>query len=108
MHWAVRLSFERGFIDYIKHGNEQRLQGLSDALSEQYAQHGNWRFYVTMTVLSSRSCARWSTIAAMTAPAGMPPHGWRTQFWVIDQDMRTLVGPRAPIPGRHPAGNQSE
>jgi two-component system sensor histidine kinase BaeS len=28
----------------------------------------------------------------------MPPHGWRTQFWVIDQDMRTLVGPRAPIP----------
>ncbi len=44
MHWAVRISFERGFIDYIKHGNEQRLQGLSDALSEQYAQHGNWRF----------------------------------------------------------------
>lgn len=69
MHWAVRLSFERGFIDYIKHGNEQRLQGLSDALSEQYAQHGNWRFCATMTVLSSRSCARWSTIAAMTAPA---------------------------------------
>lgn len=44
MHWAVRISFERGFIDYIKHGNEQRLQLLSDALGEQYAQHGNWRF----------------------------------------------------------------
>lgn len=44
MHWAVRISFERGFIDYIKHGNEQRLQMLSDALSEQYEQHGNWRF----------------------------------------------------------------
>ena len=44
MHWAVRLSFERGFIDYIKHGNEQRLQGLSDALAEQYTLHGNWRF----------------------------------------------------------------
>jgi hypothetical protein len=27
MHWAVRISFERGFIDYIKRGNEQRLQG---------------------------------------------------------------------------------
>jgi two-component system sensor histidine kinase BaeS len=25
MHWAVRISFERGFIDYIKRGNEQRL-----------------------------------------------------------------------------------
>jgi two-component system sensor histidine kinase BaeS len=44
MHWAVRVSFERGFIDYIKHGNEQRLQGLSDALGDQYALHGNWRF----------------------------------------------------------------
>ncbi len=44
MHWAVRVSFERGFIDYIKHGNEQRLQGLSDALGEQYSLHGNWRF----------------------------------------------------------------
>ncbi|XNM44781.1 hypothetical protein ACLK10_11555 [Escherichia coli] len=44
MHWAVRISFERGFIDYIKHGNEQRLQLLSDALGQQYAQHGNWRF----------------------------------------------------------------
>ena len=44
MHWAVRISFERGFIDYIKRGNEQRLQLLSDALSEQYAQHGDWGF----------------------------------------------------------------
>ena len=39
MHWAVRISFERGFIDYIKHGNEQRLQLLSDALGEQAAMH---------------------------------------------------------------------
>jgi hypothetical protein len=44
MHWAVRISFERGFIDYIKRGNEQRLTMLGDALSEQYAQHGNWTF----------------------------------------------------------------
>ena len=28
----------------------------------------------------------------------MPPHGWRTQFWVIDQEMRVLVGPRSPVP----------
>ncbi len=36
--------FERGFIDYIKRGNEQRLTMLGDALSEQYALHGNWKF----------------------------------------------------------------
>ncbi|WP_039058627.1 two-component system sensor histidine kinase BaeS [Enterobacter sp. Bisph1] len=44
MHWAVRISFERGFIDYIKRGNEQRLQMLSDSLAEQYAQNGSWQF----------------------------------------------------------------
>ncbi|MGY5956290.1 two-component system sensor histidine kinase BaeS [Kosakonia sp. BK9b] len=44
MHWAVRISFERGFIDYVKRGNEQRLQMLSDSLAEQYAQNGSWQF----------------------------------------------------------------
>lgn len=24
----------------------------------------------------------------------MPPHGWRTQFWVVDQNNKVLVGPR--------------
>lgn len=28
----------------------------------------------------------------------MPPHGWRTQFWVVDQNGRVLVGPRGPVP----------
>ena len=26
MNWGVRMSFERGFIDYIRHGNEQRVE----------------------------------------------------------------------------------
>ena len=33
----------RTLEDY-KRGNEQRLTMLSDALSEQYAQHGSWAF----------------------------------------------------------------
>ncbi|MBX9381994.1 two-component system sensor histidine kinase BaeA, partial [Serratia marcescens] len=44
MHWGVRVSFERGFIDYIKHSNEQRINMLSEALEEQYSHHGNWVF----------------------------------------------------------------
>ncbi|MGC0027136.1 two-component system sensor histidine kinase BaeA, partial [Enterobacter asburiae] len=99
MHWAVRISFERGFIDYIKHGNEQRLQGLSDALSEQYAQHGNWRFLRNNDRFIFQILRSLEHDTGDDRPGpGMPPHGWRTQFWVIDQDMRTLVGPRAPIP----------
>lgn len=93
MHWAVRISFERGFIDYIKHGNEQRLQLLSDALGEQYAQHGNWRFLrnndrFVFQILRSfehdnsedkpgRVCHR---------TAGVPSSGWlikTTKCWLV-------------------------
>lgn len=99
MHWAVRVSFERGFIDYIKHGNEQRLQGLSDALGEQYALHGNWRFLRNNDRFIFQILRSLEHDSDDDRPGpGMPPHGWRTQFWVIDQDMRVLVGPRAPVP----------
>lgn len=92
MHWAVRVSFERGFIDYIKHGNEQRLQGLSDALGEQYSLHGNWRFLRNNDrfVFQILRSLEHDNDDDRPGP-GMPPHGWRTQFWVIDQEMRVLV-----------------
>lgn len=116
MHWAVRVSFERGFIDYIKHGNEQRLQLLSDSLADQYAEHGNWRFLrnngrVIFQIL--RSLERDDDRHGGPPPQGMehdgsrpppppgpgmPPHGWRTQFWVIDQNNKVLVGPPSPVP----------
>jgi len=96
MHWGVRLSFEHGFIDYIKRGNEQRLALLSDALADQYEQHGDWDFLrnnnkLIFTILRSLE---------QNPEAGntLPPHGWRTQFWIIDQQYRVLVGPRAPVP----------
>ena len=130
MHWAVRISFERGFIDYIKRGNEQRLTMLSDALSEQYAQHGSWaflrnndRFIFQLLRTFERDNDDRSPPGhamkpgAMDAPdAGpdgpppdgppdgprprpeMPPHGWRTMFWVVDQSGRVLVGPRERVP----------
>lgn len=106
MHWAVRISFERGFIDYIKHGNEQRLQMLSDALSEQYAQHGNWRFLRNNDRFVFQILRSFEHDNDDDKPGpGMPPHGWRTQFWVVDQNAHVLVGPRAPVPRdgmRHP------
>lgn len=99
MHWAVRISFERGFIDYIKHGNEQRLQLLSDALGEQYAQHGNWRFLRNDDRFVFQILRSFEHDNSEDKPGpGMPPHGWRTQFWVVNQNNKVLVGPRAPIP----------
>lgn len=122
MHWAVRISFERGFIDYIKRGNEQRLTMLSDALSEQYAQHGSWAFlrnndrfiFQLLRTFERDNDDRSPPGHAMkpgamdAGPDGpppdgppdgprprpeMPPHGWRTMFWVVDQSGRVLVGP---------------
>lgn len=82
MHWAVRISFERGFIDYIKHGNEQRLQMLGDALGEQYAQHGNWRFLRNNDRFVFQILRSLEHDSNDDKPGpGMPPHGWRTQFW---------------------------
>lgn len=96
MHWGVRLSFEHGFVDYIKHSNEQRLNMLSDALSDQYEQHGNWDFLrhnnrLVYTILRSLE-------QNPDSNHQLPPHGWRTQFWIIDQQYRVLVGPRSPVP----------
>ncbi|EHN30084.1 signal transduction histidine-protein kinase BaeS [Salmonella enterica subsp. enterica serovar Montevideo str. CT_02035278] len=86
MHWAVRVSFERGFIDYIKHGNEQRLQMLGDALGDQYQQHGNWRFLRNNDRFVFQILRSFEHDNDRDKPGpGMPPHGWRTQFWVVDQ-----------------------
>ncbi|HBZ15835.1 two-component system sensor histidine kinase BaeS [Pantoea sp. NPDC088449] len=96
MHWGVRLSFEHGFVDYIKKGNEQRLTLLSDALADQYEQHGNWDFLRTNDRLV------FSILRSLEQNPGssnqLPPHGWRTQFWIIDQQYKVLSGPRQPVP----------
>lgn len=96
MHWGVRLSFEHGFVDYIKNSNEQRLTMLSEALAEQYEQHGNWDFLrdnnrLVFTILRSLE-------QNPDRSNALPPRGWHTQFWVIDQRYRVLVGPRSPVP----------
>jgi two-component system sensor histidine kinase BaeS len=137
MHWAVRISFERGFIDYIKRGNEQRLTMLGDALSEQYAQHGSWtflrnndRFIFQLLKTFERDNDDHSpqgrgmghgpmdkgpgrqempsgaaSDRQLDGPYGdrspgpdIPPHGWRTMFWVVDQKGHALVGPRERVP----------
>jgi len=102
MHWGVRLSFEYGFIDYIKRGNEQRVEWLSNGLSEQYAEHGNWTFLrhnerVMFQILRS---FEQDTDHEKAEPSHPPPplHGWRTKFWVLDQNKKVLVGPREALP----------
>lgn len=109
MHWGVRISFERGFIDYIKNSNEQRINMLSEALEEQYSRHGNWVFlrnndqviYQIMRSFEQNS----------DSSHNLPPKGWRTQFWVVDSQYNRLVGHSGPVPKegpRHPIRYNNE
>jgi two-component system sensor histidine kinase BaeS len=121
-HWAVRISFEHDFMNYIKRGNDLRLQMLTDTLAEQYTQHGDWQFLRhndRMIFQILRSFDRENEHDdGRPGPGGpdrergpgpqedagppdrpdMPPHGWRTRFWVLDQQKRVLVGPHSPVP----------
>ncbi|WP_413507935.1 two-component system sensor histidine kinase BaeS [Serratia proteamaculans] len=109
MHWGVRVSFERGFIDYIKNSNEQRINMLGEALEEQYSRHGNWVFlrnndqvvYQIMRSFEQNS----------DSSHNLPPKGWRTQFWVVDSQFNRLVGHSGPLPKegpRHPIRYNNE
>ncbi|CAI1206038.1 two-component system sensor histidine kinase BaeS [Serratia proteamaculans] len=109
MHWGVRISFERGFIDYIKNSNEQRINMLGEALEEQYSRHGNWVFlrnndqvvYQIMRSFEQNS----------DSSHNLPPKGWRTQFWVVDSQFNRLVGHSGPLPKegpRHPIRYNNE
>nr|5WVM_A Chain A, Maltose-binding periplasmic protein,Two-component system sensor kinase [Escherichia coli K-12]5WVN_A Chain A, Maltose-binding periplasmic protein,Two-component system sensor kinase [Escherichia coli K-12] len=99
----------RGFIDYIKSSNEQRINMLSEALEEQYSHHGNWIFlrnndqvvYQIMRSFEQNS----------DSSHNLPPKGWRTQFWVVDSQFNRLVGHSGPLPKegpRHPIRYNNE
>ncbi|WP_294902785.1 two-component system sensor histidine kinase BaeS [Tatumella sp. UBA2305] len=95
MHWAVRISFEHGFVDYIRESNEQRLNLLSDALAEQYQQHGDWTF------LRNNNRIIYSLLRSLEQnqqQANYPRPGWRTPFWIVDLRYRVLIGPRESLP----------
>ncbi|PHM50055.1 sensory histidine kinase in two-component regulatory system with BaeR [Xenorhabdus miraniensis] len=96
MHWGVRLSFQHGFIGYIKQNSQMRAKMLADALTEQYQQYGDWRFLTQndrMIFQIIRTIEQNSDIYKRTTS-----HGWRPQFWVVDTQMNRLVGHSNDIP----------
>ncbi|MBS9433138.1 two-component system sensor histidine kinase BaeS [Photorhabdus hainanensis] len=96
MHWGVRSSFQHGFIGYIKQNIQLRTAMLAEALAEQYQQYGNWKFLKR----NDRVIFRIIRSIEQTSESyqGPPPRGWRTQFWVVDSDMKLLVGHEGRIP----------
>ncbi|RYC42751.1 two-component system sensor histidine kinase BaeS [Pectobacterium zantedeschiae] len=94
MHWGVRVSFERGFIDYIKRGNEQRVTQLRDALAEQYQLHGDWSFLRN----NERLVFKMLHSMDQNNDTDNSMQGWRVRIWVLDASKRKLFGSPAPIP----------
>ncbi|MDQ5892509.1 two-component system sensor histidine kinase BaeS [Pectobacterium aquaticum] len=93
MHWGVRASFERGFIDYIKRGNEQRVMQLRDALAEQYQLHGDWSFLRN----NERMVFKMLHSLDQNNDTDNSMQGWRVRLWVLDIGKRKLFGSPAPI-----------
>lgn len=91
MHWGVRVSFERSFIDYVRQGNEQRVSQLRDALEEQYAAYGRWSF------LQNNERLVFNLLHSMEKN-GDDMRGWRVRLWVLDAQRNKLFGPMSPIP----------
>lgn len=101
MNWGVRLSFERGFTDYIKSSNEQRLSLLANALADRYRTEGSWQFLKANEKLIHqmlRAVEQNEDDSDNETDQSVPPHGWRVPFWVFDNQNIRLAGSSAPIP----------
>jgi two-component system, OmpR family, sensor histidine kinase BaeS len=96
MHWGIRASFERGFIDYIKQSNEQRIAMLADALEVQYRHYGNWDFLRNNDQVIYQIMRSFEQNGDNSR--NLPPRGWRAQFWVVDNHNNLLVGRTSQVP----------
>ncbi|CDH20600.1 sensory histidine kinase in two-component regulatory system wtih BaeR [Xenorhabdus bovienii str. kraussei Quebec] len=96
MHWGIRLSFQHSFIGYIKQNSQIRANKMAEALTEQYQKYGNWDFLLQNDRMIFQIIR---TIEQNSDSRQNPsPRGWRSQFWVVDNQMHRLVGHSGNIP----------
>jgi two-component system sensor histidine kinase BaeS len=96
MYWGGRISFGRGFIDYIRYGNEQRIEMVAESLEEQYKQHGSWDFLQNNEKLIIQLLHSFDQ-NNINNPL-LPPRGWRTKIWIVDNQAHRIAGSDSPIP----------
>lgn len=96
MHQGVRMSFQHGFIDYIKENDQQRLELVSAALADQYEETGNWRFLLS----DERTFFRILRSVEHQQHRGPMRQRWRTIFWVYDTQDTLIFGRDTPLPNK--------
>lgn len=96
MNWGGRLSFERGFTDYIRQANEQRFNLLATSLAERYRSEGSWNF------LRHNEKQLYRLLLSFeqkdNGEEKLPPQGWRVPFWVFNADNQRIAGSSHPVP----------
>ncbi|NYE26501.1 sensor histidine kinase efflux regulator BaeS [Pigmentiphaga litoralis] len=108
MAGALRWSFERGFVDYLREREAERATSLSLVLADAYREHGDWEFLRNnpprwRRVLSApgRNVERAeSTQQDDYGPPPPPP----PRFTLLDADHKVVVGqqPGQPIASQFP------
>lgn len=96
MHQGVRMSFQHGFVDYIKENDQQRAELIAEALAEQYQDVGSWRFLIRNErafFLILRSIEHHQKSLPPSKPKG-----WRAYFWVLDGQGKLIFGRNIPRP----------
>lgn len=96
MHQGVRMSFQHGFLDYIKENDQQRAELIAEALADQYSDTGSWQFLINderafFNILRSIDHHQRSLPPSK-------PKTWRSYFWVLDSQKKILFGRNIKIP----------
>jgi two-component system sensor histidine kinase BaeS len=94
MGYALRVSFENGFLHYVRERNAGRIKAVMAKVTSEYAAHGNWNFLrdhpdVWATLLDSAAHDALREELA-TAQTGKLP-GWRT--FPGSGSVQQLLGP---------------
>ncbi|MCB1738180.1 MAG: HAMP domain-containing protein [Gammaproteobacteria bacterium] len=66
MYLFTQQTFERGFVDYVRHQEERRIETIAERLEMYYAEHGSWRELANNRRL-------WWRLLSSSRPAEAPP-----------------------------------
>lgn len=103
MGYALRVSFENGFLHYVRERNAGRIKAVMAKVTSEYAVHGNWNFLrqhpdAWLALLDSAAHDALREELA-TAQLGKLP-GWRT--FPGSGSVQQLLGPLSgPAEGPH-------
>jgi two-component system sensor histidine kinase BaeS len=100
--FALHENFRHGFLDYVKRINETRVDTVATAMSRFYVEKGGWDFIRKSQAPNESWFLLLRAVAPVTEPEpahgdkAMPPPGFRTHLWLLDENHKVLAGLDSP------------